>query len=212
MDYKNFILRAFSSILLLFSTLSVLMFFGEKFLFIIIIVFFLIFLEVFKNFKINRLKIYLIIYLILSFIFYFIYLIFFYNNLIFLFCILVVIYFDSFSFIFGSKLGKTKILPKISPNKTIEGYFFGLVFSIIFSGIFNYYFLIFDFFEFILVTILLTQFAFIGDLIESFYKRISNIKDSGTLIPGHGGFFDRFDSFLSIPFFLLPYSFFTTIL
>ena len=209
MDYKNFIIRSFSSLFLLSLTLGVLIFFEKKILYIIILIFFIIFLEVYKNFKINKLKIYLILYLILSSIFYIFYFIYFFDNLIFLYCILVIIVFDSFSYLIGSKLGKIKIFPKISPKKTIEGYFFGIIFSIIFSSIFNYYFLLFNFREFILLTFFLIQFAFIGDLIESFYKRISSIKDSGKLIPGHGGFFDRFDSFLSISFLLLPYSFFS---
>ena len=212
MDYKIFFIRTFSSLVLLSFILTVLIFFEKKILFIVIIIFFIIFLEVYKNFIINKLKIYLILYLILSFIFYIVYFLFFYNNLIFIYCILVIIFFDSFSYLIGSKIGKTKILPKISPNKTMEGYFFGIIFSIIFSGIFNYYFSLFHFLEFILLTFFIIQFAFIGDLIESFYKRISNIKDSGKLIPGHGGFFDRFDSFLSISFFLLPHSIILSIL
>ena len=208
MDYNNFIIRFLSSLVLILFTFSILIFYEKKIIFIITIIFFLIFLEVYQNFKIDKLKKYLILYLIISFIFYIIYFIYFYNNLIFLYCILVIIFFDSFSYLLGSKLGKTKILPNISPNKTILGYFSGIFFSIIFSGFFNYYFLLFDFLEFIIFTFFIIQFAFIGDLLESYYKRLSNIKDSGKLIPGHGGFFDRFDSFLSIPFFLLPYSFF----
>ena len=208
MDYKNFIVRTFSSLILLSFILSILFFFEKKIIFIIILIYLIIFYEVYKSFKINKLKEYLILYLIASFIFYIIYFMYFYNNLIFLYCILVIISFDSFSYLIGSKIGKTTIVPKISPNKTLEGYFFGTFFAIIFSCIFNYYFLLFNFLEFFLFTIFLIQFAFIGDLLESFYKRISNIKDSSKFIPGHGGFFDRFDSFLSIPFILLPYSFF----
>ena len=207
MDYKNFIVRSFSSLVLLSFTLSILLLFEKKIIFFIMLIFIIIFYEVYKNFKKNKLKEFLILYLIFSFVFYIIYFIFFFNYLIFLYCVLVIVSFDTFSYLIGSKIGKTKIFPKISPNKTIEGYFFGLILSIVFSGIFNYYILIFNLFEFFLFTIFLIQFAFIGDLLESFFKRISNIKDSSKFIPGHGGFFDRFDSFLSIPFILLPYSF-----
>ena len=61
---------------------------------------------------------------------------------------------------------------------------------------------------FILISTILIVFAFIGDLIQSYYKRQSNIKDSSSLLPGHGGFFDRFDSFILVLIFINPIQFF----
>ena len=92
----------------------------------------------------------------------------------------------------------------ISPNKTYEGLFFGYIFTIftLFLILFTY-----DYkfsIKLILIINLIIIFSFCGDLFESYLKRKSNIKDSGKLIPGHGGFFDRFDSFVMTSF-LLPF-------
>tara|TARA_Y100001970_G_C13620140_1_gene549088 strand:+ start:188 stop:565 length:378 start_codon:yes stop_codon:yes gene_type:complete len=109
--------------------------------------------------------------------------------------ILIVITFDIFSYISGKFFGKNK-LTKISPNKTIEGLLGGIITSLFFSlnlVLFLDLQLNFKLIFFILMVII---FAFIGDIIESFFKRKNNLKNSSNLIPGHGGVFDRFDSFL----------------
>lgn len=110
---------------------------------------------------------------------------------------------DTFALIFGKKFGKIKLSPEISPNKTYEGAILGsaaaLVVSIIVNKLFNTgteeamsldWFIIWS-----IVFIILSQF---GDLLESFVKRKCGVKDSGTLIPGHGGVLDRFDSMLIV--------------
>ena len=64
------------------------------------------------------------------------------------------------------------------------------------KGLLNFYFKIYSSYEIFIFTVLFILSTFLGDSIESYYKRISNIKDSGNLLPGHGGFFDRFDGFI----------------
>ena len=124
------------------------------------------------------------------------------------FYIFIVIVFDIFSYIFGKLLGKNRFI-KISPNKTLEGLFGGALMSLILS-IFAAYilnirinYLLISFISLIIFT------AFIGDILESFFKRKNNLKNSSELMPGHGGIFDRFDSFLfSIIFYSISINFY----
>ncbi len=109
---------------------------------------------------------------------------------------------DIFAYLIGKKFGKFKIFPKISPNKTMEGYIGSAICSLfLFSMIFLY--LNLDDLNLILYVILIIIASFVGDLYVSFFKRKSNIKDLGTLFPGHGGVLDRIDSWL----FSFPLSF-----
>ena len=102
--------------------------------------------------------------------------------------------FDTAAYISGSMIGKKPIAPSISPNKTWEGLVGGLLgstlFSIFIANLFDLSLWI------ILIYLLGSALAFIGDLIISFHKREQNIKDTGTLLPGHGGILDRLDSHL----------------
>ena len=108
---------------------------------------------------------------------------------------------DTFAYLVGRKIGKTKLFERISPKKTIEGFIGGAVFSIIFSYILSLYFTNFSFLNWLIIAIIVSVFGTIGDLIESMFKREANLKDSSNLIPGHGGFLDRLDSFIfAIPF------------
>lgn len=108
--------------------------------------------------------------------------------------------FDSFAYLVGKKLGKTKILPTISPKKSWEGFFGGYLFCILASSL--SYFFFEDYFNhistlsYILITIILPFTATTGDFIESYYKRKAGVKDSGKIMPGHGGILDRMDAFL----------------
>jgi phosphatidate cytidylyltransferase len=98
-------------------------------------------------------------------------------------------------------MGKNKLWPEISPNKTIEGAVGGVLFAVIFAWIYHYFTGVLD--NYIIVTfmtIFLSVFGQIGDLVESALKRQYQVKDSGTILPGHGGILDRFDSLL----FVLP--------
>ena len=123
---------------------------------------------------------------------------------------------DSAAYIFGKKFGKSKILPSISPNKTWVGTFSGFAFSTILLYIlvyidfmkFNSY--AFTFYDVLIMGIMVGVLGQLGDFFESMIKREFNIKDSGTLLQGHGGVLDRFDSLL----FVLPafYIYFQNIL
>ena len=102
--------------------------------------------------------------------------------------------FDTFAYIIGSMFGETYILKKISPNKTLEGLAGGLLASLLFGILImntqDYSYLIVIYF------ILGGFFAFIGDLLISYFKRLSEVKDTGAILPGHGGILDRIDSHL----------------
>lgn len=102
--------------------------------------------------------------------------------------------FDTFAFIVGSKCGKTFIVKKISPNKTLEGLIAGLLASLLIGIIFCY--IVKVSFWFIIYFVLGGLCAFVGDLLISYFKRQSGIKDTGTILPGHGGILDRIDSHL----------------
>jgi phosphatidate cytidylyltransferase len=110
--------------------------------------------------------------------------------------------FDTFAYLFGSNFGKTSIAPNISPNKTLEGLLGGLVFVFIYA-IAICYFLNLKYW-FLLICLLGGCLAFFGDLLISFHKRERGIKDTGSLLPGHGGILDRIDShLLATPILLL---------
>ncbi len=126
-----------------------------------------------------------------------------YNPSIILFMFLLVWSFDSFAYIFGINFGKNKIMPSISPKKSWEGFCGGFVCTVILAQIFKYYLNISDV-NIILTSILVPFTASIGDFIISYYKRVAKVKDSGKLIPGHGGILDRMDAFLiTIPVFYI---------
>ena len=102
--------------------------------------------------------------------------------------------FDTFAFIIGSKFGETYIVKKISPNKTLEGLVGGLLASLFFSILLMY---TQDYSYLIVIYFILGGFfAFIGDLLISYFKRLSEVKDTGAILPGHGGILDRIDSHL----------------
>ena len=100
---------------------------------------------------------------------------------------------NTFAYLVGSKFGKNKILEEISPNKTWEGFFGGFFASFTFISLMEYYFNLFNIYWIVLV-IIIPVVSLIGDLLQSLYKRKAKTKDSGNLIPGHGGAYDRMDS------------------
>jgi phosphatidate cytidylyltransferase len=106
--------------------------------------------------------------------------------------------FDSFAYISGSLFGKHKILPKVSPKKSWEGFFGGLIISIVLGLLLQYFWGIMIPLEWVGLSLIVAVFGTFGDFMESQLKRMANVKDSGNIMPGHGGLFDRFDSFLMI--------------
>ncbi len=105
---------------------------------------------------------------------------------------------DSSAFFAGRSFGTNKLAPTISPNKTWEGVLGSLVSALIFSLIFNYMGLLpISIYGVFLIVFCVTMCSIGGDLFESFLKRKRKVKDSGNILPGHGGFLDRIDSILS---------------
>lgn len=108
---------------------------------------------------------------------------------------------DSFAYLVGKNFGKNKLFEKVSPKKTIEGFTGGLIFSIIAGFIISKYITLFSTTNWIIISIIVSIFGTLGDLVESKFKRQAKIKDSGNIMPGHGGLLDRLDSL----FFLAPF-------
>jgi phosphatidate cytidylyltransferase len=104
--------------------------------------------------------------------------------------------YDSMAYIFGSLLGKHKIATKISPKKSWEGLIGGTIFAVIMGIVNAVLFQEISMINWIVIAILAVIFGTLGDFFESKFKRELNIKDSGNILPGHGGLLDRFDSLL----------------
>lgn len=108
---------------------------------------------------------------------------------------------DSLAYIVGSLIGKTPFYPSISPKKTWEGTLGGILLTIAAGAIYGYTSSYFTPVFWILVTGVTAITGTAGDLLESKIKRLAGVKDSGNLMPGHGGILDRFDSLiLAVPF------------
>lgn len=119
------------------------------------------------------------------------------NNFFILFLLLFITSLgDVAAYLVGSSIGKTPLFANLSPNKTFEGFAGGMVAMILFAAAIFWLELI-SFKLFILLT-LVSPFTFLGDYFESQLKRNQKIKDSGTLIPGHGGIWDRLDSHIAV--------------
>ncbi len=110
--------------------------------------------------------------------------------------------FDGFSQLFGQLLGKTKLIPSISPNKTVEGLFGGVLVTVL-TSILIKNMLQLSVYQSIKVGLGIATFSFLGDLLASYGKRKIGIKDYSKWLPGHGGFLDRFDSLILAGFFAL---------
>lgn len=103
---------------------------------------------------------------------------------------------DTAAYFIGSLIGKHKLIEHISPKKSVEGFFAGVFFTLLSSLIFARLYPDFSIVFWAGFALVVSLFGTIGDLFESLIKRTSSVKDSGTLIPGHGGILDRIDSLL----------------
>ncbi|MFK9092430.1 phosphatidate cytidylyltransferase [Bacillus salipaludis] len=103
---------------------------------------------------------------------------------------------DSGAYFIGKALGKRKLWPEISPNKTVEGFLGGVVCAVVVAFLFVLFTDIKG--SIIGITVVLSVFGQIGDLVQSAFKRHFNVKDSGNILPGHGGILDRFDSLIFV--------------
>ncbi|MDK9755133.1 phosphatidate cytidylyltransferase [Vibrio sp. D173a] len=115
---------------------------------------------------------------------------------------------DSGAYFAGKSMGKRKMAPHVSPNKTIEGLIGGIIAALIvgwlFAGWFDIQFT--SPVHMVIITLITVVISVLGDLVESMFKRVSGIKDSSNIIPGHGGILDRIDSLTAaFPVFALLY-------
>ena len=109
---------------------------------------------------------------------------------------------DTFAYLSGRFFGKTKLFERISPKKTWEGTIGGIIFTIIVGISISYWTIEYNMFFWVFAALLIAPCSIFGDLLESLFKRSLNIKDSGNILPGHGGILDRFDAAIfAIPFF-----------
>ncbi len=120
---------------------------------------------------------------------------------------------DTFAYIVGKSIGKHKLFERISPKKTIEGFLGGVTFAVLAGFLISKYYIQanYNFSQksiliWISLAIIVGVMGTIGDLIESKFKRIAGVKDSGKIMPGHGGILDRLDSVIFVaPFVFLFY-------
>ena len=112
---------------------------------------------------------------------------------------------DSGAYLAGSAFGKRKLFPRISPGKSWEGSIGGAIASYIVVFIISKWDTGFSIIDWTIIAAILIVIGTLGDLVESLYKRSKNVKDSGTLLPGHGGILDRFDSLLLASPFVFTY-------
>lgn len=120
---------------------------------------------------------------------------------------------DTFAYIVGKSIGRHKLLERISPKKTVEGFVGGIVFAVIAGVLISKFYIKAspNFSErsiliWVTISLIVGVLGTIGDLIESKFKRIAGVKDSGKIMPGHGGILDRLDSVIFVaPFVFLFY-------
>jgi phosphatidate cytidylyltransferase len=115
---------------------------------------------------------------------------------------------DTFAYITGSLFGKNKLARHISPNKTIEGALGGLLFSLVGGYVLSLLFTDYSLLQWLIIAVITVIFGTFGDLFESTLKRRAGLKESGHIIPGHGGILDRIDSILIATPFVFVYVYF----
>lgn len=126
-----------------------------------------------------------------------------YNPEILIGTLLIVWTYDTGAYISGILLGKHRMAPDISPKKSWEGFFGGMVFALIIGFLYAKFTSLLSITDWIILSLIIVLAGTAGDLFESLIKREAGIKDSGKIMPGHGGILDRFDSLL----FIIPFVF-----
>lgn len=112
---------------------------------------------------------------------------------------------DTFAYIVGRLIGKHKLYPSVSPKKTIEGFFGGFVFALFAAYLISTYVTILNQNQWLILGTVVVIMGNLGDLLESKFKRVAQVKDSGAILPGHGGILDRLDSLV----FAAPFAYLT---
>jgi len=111
---------------------------------------------------------------------------------------------DTFAYLVGKSIGKHKLLERISPKKTIEGFLGGMISTMVIAYCISLNFEVFSILQWLVIGSLVSIFGVLGDLIASMFKRQTGVKDTGNIIPGHGGIIDRLDSIIfAAPFIYL---------
>ena len=202
---KNLLLRVFS--LVIFIPLMLLPIFVSNYLLFIIYIFFnAVILYEIQLMKVqNENKKLLVIYKVLITLIFFIFILIkitaAMTSIDLIEVIIVIWLFDTYSFLGGKIIGGKKLMPSVSSGKTQSGLLVGITATLfsfyIYSIIVNDYSL-----KYLLFVSIIVMFAFLGDVIASIIKRMSSIKDSGSILPGHGGLLDRLDSFIGVFFFI----------
>ena len=117
---------------------------------------------------------------------------------------------DSFAYLVGKSIGRTKLYVAVSPKKTIEGSIGGLFFSLVVAFISAKYETTLTVVQWMILAFVIVIAGSLGDLIQSKFKRIARVKDSGAILPGHGGIWDRLDSLVfAAPFVYITLKIFT---
>ena len=200
---KDVYLRIVTGIIFIFPFILLVINGGYLFIFYFLLILSILIHEL-NNVALNKisskLRYFLILILIFS-TFHFIFLRISFDNSIInylLYIIFAIWIFDSFSLIGGKLIGGKKLMPNISPNKTYSGLITGFLSLLIFSTITFY---VFNFNHLLIIsTFMIGLVSFLGDALESYFKRYLNIKDFSNLLPGHGGLLDRMDAFILIFF------------
>ncbi|MDY8134234.1 phosphatidate cytidylyltransferase [Aquimarina sp. 2201CG5-10] len=103
---------------------------------------------------------------------------------------------DTFAYLVGKNFGKHKLLERISPKKTIEGFIGGFLFTLLAGYLISIFTDTLSTTIWLIISFIMSIFGTLGDLIQSKFKRQAGVKDSGSIMPGHGGIFDRLDSII----------------
>ena len=204
---SNLFIRIISSFLLFLFFAFFFFFYIDSIKYLVTFLYLLILIEIILYFKKNYKLFFLITYVLFSFILIQLYFLNYFQKEIFFLLIIIITFFDTISYLFGSMFGKKRILPKISPNKTYLGFIFGFFITIFSSLIYNFYIPVMETLNLIIFVIIIILSGFVGDIVESIFKRLSGIKNSSNLIPGHGGFFDRFDSYIGSAYLIFLFSY-----
>ncbi len=202
-EIKNFIFRIISAILFIpFIILPIIL---KSYLLYLFYIFLLSLMtaELLNMAKIARKKIFLYIYLLVSIFTIFVFIIFIASttdtNLKIIEIIVLIWIFDTFCYLGGKIMNGRKLMPKISKGKTFNGLYCGIFFTFLISYLYSLY-IYGNFSLLLIITIPIIVLSFLGDLVVSLLKRSINIKDTGNIMPGHGGIIDRMDSFIFVFF------------